>query len=348
MQGSIFRSDASLAHDTGNHGDHPESVNGDHPESVDRIIAIENKLERLDWLGYRRAQSPEASDEMLLRAHSAKHLEVVREACESSSLLDADTIAVPASLAAARHAAGGAAALVEELCDGTAAVGASLHRPPGHHATADRAMGFCLFNNVAVAALHAIEGCGLDRVLILDWDVHHGNGTEAIFAEDRRVCFVSLHQHPCYPGTGAASDQGSGEGSGFTVNCPLPPGSGDGLFVGLVEELVGPLVELYRPQLILISAGFDAHRDDPLAQCEVSDGGFAAMARAVHSIAERSRVPVGLVLEGGYNVDALARSLALSLGELAGVQGAEVASEPPDPRAAEIAAPFLARPVFAG
>lgn len=336
MQGLIFRSDASRGHQT-----------GPHPETAERIVAIEAELDRLDWLGYERLDSAPASHETLLRAHPQSHLEAVRAACADSAPLDPDTAVVPASWDAALHAVGGAAALAEALCTGSAEVGASLHRPPGHHAEAAGAMGFCLFNNVAVAALHAIEGCGLDRVLILDWDVHHGNGTEAIFAEDPRVCFVSLHQYPCYPGTGAESDQGSGAGTGFTVNCPLPPGSGDGLFVGLVEQLVGPLVELYRPQLILISAGFDAHRDDPLAQCELSDGGYAAMARAVHSIAKRRRVPVGLVLEGGYNVDALARSLALSLGELAGVPTGEVSSEPIDPRAAEIAAPLLARPVFA-
>ena len=336
MKGLIFRSDASRGHQT-----------GPHPEAAERIVAIEAELDRLDWLGYERLDSAPASDGMLLRAHPQSHLEAVRAACADSAPFDTDTVVVPASWDAALHAAGGAAALAEALCTGSAEVGASLHRPPGHHAEAARAMGFCLFNNVAVAALHAIEGCGLDRVLILDWDVHHGNGTEAIFAEDPRVCFVSIHQHPCYPGTGAEGDQGSGAGTGFTVNCPLPPGSGDGLFVGLVEQLVGPLVELYRPQLILISAGFDAHRDDPLAQCEVSDGGYAAMARAVHSIAQRRRVPVGLVLEGGYNVDALARSLALSLSELAGVPTEEVSSEPIDPRAAEIAAPLLARSVFA-
>ena len=336
MKGLIFRSDASLAHQT-----------GAHPEAVERIVAVEAELDRLDWLGYERSDSPSATDEMLLRAHSQSHIETVRAACAESTPLDSDTVVVPASLAAALHAAGGAASVAEALCDGTAEVAASLHRPPGHHAERARAMGFCLFNNVAVAALHAIEACGLDRVLILDWDVHHGNGTEAIFADDPRVCFVSLHQYPCYPGTGAVSDQGFGAGTGFTVNCPLPAGSGDGLFVGLTEQLVSPLIERYRPQLILISAGFDAHRDDPLAECSVTDGGFAAMARVVYSAAADLAIPVGLVLEGGYNVLALACSLALSLSELAGQRTGESASEPSDALAAQIAAPILARPAFA-
>ena len=288
-----------------------------------------------------------ATDAMLLRAHPAEHLQRVREACASSTALDPDTVVVPASLDAALHAAGGAAELAEALCSGRADVGASLHRPPGHHAEVNRAMGFCLFNNVAVAALHALDGCGLERVLILDWDVHHGNGTEAIFAADPRVCFISLHQYPCYPGTGAAADQGKGEGLGYTVNCPLPAGSGDGLFVGLVEEMVVPLIGSYKPQLILISAGFDAHRDDPLANCELTDGGFAEMARSLYGAAEMGGIPVGLVLEGGYNVDALARSLALTLSELAGVPTGLKSSDTNFAAAAEIAAPRLARPAFA-
>ena len=335
MKGLIFRSDASLAHETGSH-----------PESARRLVAIETELERLDWLGYERVESATASDAMLLRAHPAVHLQRVREACASSTPLDPDTVVVPASLDAALHAAGGAAALAEALCGGRADVGASLHRPPGHHAEANRAMGFCLFNNVAVAALHALDGCGLERVLILDWDVHHGNGTEAIFAADPRVCFVSLHQYPCYPGTGAAADQGEAEGFGYTVNCPLPSGAGDGLFAGLVETMVVPLIDAYKPQLILISAGFDAHLDDPLAECEVTDGGFAAMAQSLYVAAQKGGIPVGLVLEGGYNVDALARSLAIALSELAGIPTGRQSSDLSFAPAAAIAAACLARPAF--
>ena len=335
MKGIIYRSASSLAHDT-----------GPHPESAQRIVAIEAELERLDWCGYERCDSPAAGEQMLLRAHPLSYVDAVRAACARSAPLDADTIVVPASLGAALHAAGGAASLAEALCDRTADVGASLHRPPGHHAEADRAMGFCLFNNVAIAALHAIEHCGLERVLILDWDVHHGNGTEAIFAADPRVCFVSLHEYPCYPGTGPASDQGVGDGLGYTVNCPLPGGSGDGAFVGLVEQLVVPLIEAFSPQLILISAGFDAHRDDPLASCVVSDGGFAEMARAVHRAAIAVDVPIGLVLEGGYDVDALARSLAIVLSELIGESTNLGADERDAPQVAAIAAAVLERPVF--
>ncbi len=309
MDGLIFRSDASLAHDT-----------GAHPECAARIVAIERRLEQADWCGYSVAQSPPASQQMLLRAHSASHIARVAQACASATALDPDTPVVPASYAAALHAAGGAVALVDALCDGSAAVGASLHRPPGHHAEAERAMGFCLFNNVAIAALQAIERHGLERVLVLDWDVHHGNGTEAIFARDPRVLFVSIHQDHCYPGTGAAGYEGEGAGVGFSHNYPLPAGSGDEQFLAMTETALGGVAADYRPQLILISAGFDAHTDDPLAGCQVTDEGFAAIARSVRRFADAAGIPVGLVLEGGYDSDALARALALTLSELIGVE----------------------------
>src|SRR5205085_1529038 len=163
------------------------------------------------------------------------------------------------------HAAGGAVRLVDMLLDGAVPTGFSVHRPPGHHATRDRAMGFCLFNNVAVATQHALDRRGLERVLVFDWDVHHGNGTNDIFHASDQVLFISIHQSPLYPGTGPARDAGSGAGEGFTVNLPVPPGSGDALYQSLVEHVVRPLAAAFEPQLILISAGYDAHREDPLA-----------------------------------------------------------------------------------
>ncbi len=180
MKGLIFRNDASRLHDT-----------GEHPERIERIVAAENLLEQQDWCGYEVADSPLAEETALLRAHSPRLIEQVRTAAEQSLSLDPDTPVVPASYRAALASAGGAVALVDALCGGSYDVGASLHRPPGHHAEADRSMGFCLFNNAAVAALAAIEEHGLERVLIFDWDVHHGNGTEAIFAADPRLGFLS-------------------------------------------------------------------------------------------------------------------------------------------------------------
>jgi acetoin utilization deacetylase AcuC-like enzyme len=214
------------------------------------------------------------------------------------------------------RSAGGAVALVDELLGGTAATGFAAGRPPGHHATRDRAMGFCLFNNVAVAASHALREHGLERVLILDWDVHHGNGTEDLFAASAEVFYVSIHQSRLYPGSGAASDHGTGRGSGFTLNLPVPAGSGDDLFCSLVERRVVPLTEHYEPQLVLISAGYDAHRDDPLASCQMSEEGYGVMTALMRQACDRLSAPLGVVLEGGYALGALARSVAATLVEL--------------------------------
>jgi acetoin utilization deacetylase AcuC-like enzyme len=243
---------------------------------------------------------------------------VERFCARGGGMLDMDTVASPGSWTAALHAAGGACALVDALLAGEAATGASLHRPPGHHATVDRAMGFCLFNSVAVAAGHALDAHGLDRVLIADFDVHHGNGTNDIFHERSDVLFASLHEWPLYPGTGPADDIGAGAGAGFTVNLPLPAGTGDATWASMVEDVIVPLGRCYEPQLILVSAGFDAHRDDPLARCEVTEDGFAAMTGALRRLAGDLSVPLGLVLEGGYGLDALARSVVACLQVLVG------------------------------
>ncbi len=307
---------------------HPSSLEHDtgaHPESPRRLVAIEQELEQVGWLGLRRVQSPAAEPEMLTRVHSEDHVVRVQAAAEHGGALDLDTVVSAGSFTAALHAAGGAAAMVDLLLDGEAAWGFSSHRPPGHHATAERAMGFCLFNNVAVAAAHALAARGLERVMIFDWDVHHGNGTNDIFHATDAVLFVSIHQSPLYPGTGPARDVGSGAGEGYTVNLPVAPGAGDELFCALVDSVVAPLARAFAPQLLLISAGYDAHRDDPLADCRVSEEGYAAIARAVRAVAEEVGAPLGCVLEGGYALEPLARSVAATArglsepGEAAGV-----------------------------
>jgi acetoin utilization deacetylase AcuC-like enzyme len=197
-------------------------------------------------------------------------------------------------------------------------------------------MGFCLFNNVAVAARRARDAHGCQRVMVLDWDVHHGNGTNDIFWTDDGVLYVSIHQWPLYPGTGAPDDLGAEAGLGYSVNLPVPPGSGDETFVSLVEHLAVPLARAYEPQLFLVSAGFDAHRDDPLASCLVSDGGYAAMAGSVRRVcAELGDVPVGVVLEGGYALGALARSVAAVLDVLAASEAPPAPDVPLSPLAAE-------------
>jgi acetoin utilization deacetylase AcuC-like enzyme len=200
-------------------------------------------------------------------------------------------------------------------------------------------MGFCLFNSIAVAARHAIEARGLQRVLIVDWDVHHGNGTSDIFYAEDGVLFVSIHQSPLYPGTGAPREVGSGPGRGFTVNLPVPPGSGDDVFRSLVDHLAVPLARAFEPELVLISAGYDAHREDPLADCQVTEAGFAAMTHALREAAETLGVPLGAVLEGGYGLGGLARSVAATMEALA-APAAQPAPAPATPIAERAAAHF--------
>jgi acetoin utilization deacetylase AcuC-like enzyme len=302
----LFHHPSSLEHDTGGH-----------PENARRIVAIERALAERDWLGWDVRLSPAASREQIAAVHSARHVERIEAICaRGGGMIDMDTVVSPGSYAAALHAAGGCVALVDALMDGSAdapVAGASLHRPPGHHAEPEQAMGFCLFDNVAVGAQHALDAHGPRRVMILDWDVHHGNGTNAIFHARDDVLFCSIHQSPLYPGTGPASDVGSGPGEGFTVNLPVPGGSGDEVFLSHVAHVVRPLALAYEPDLLLVSAGYDAHADDPLASCVVTDAGFAGMAALMRACAVQLGVPLGIVLEGGYDLAALSRSLVATL-----------------------------------
>jgi acetoin utilization deacetylase AcuC-like enzyme len=279
--------------------------------------------------------------EVLTAIHPPDYVAQIRAVSEAGGgAFDPDTLASAGSYQAALHAAGGACAMVESLVGGEAGVAFSALRPPGHHAEPAVAMGFCLFNNVAVAARHALDSLGLERVFVLDWDVHHGNGTNDIFHADPRVLFASIHQSPLYPGTGPISDVGAGAGEGFTINLPVPPRSDEALWLSLLEHVVLPAAEAFAPQLVLVSAGFDAHRDDPLADCRLEVESFARMALQVRGLADRLGVPVGAVLEGGYDLDALAASCAATLEALAG--GGEAPHVERHPFAAE-AASRLAR-----
>jgi acetoin utilization deacetylase AcuC-like enzyme len=256
--------------------------------------------------------------EALTAVHPPEYVAQIRQVSEAGGgAFDPDTVASAGSYQAALHAAGGACAMVDALVAGDAGVAFAGLRPPGHHAEPAVAMGFCLFNNVAVAARHALDSLGVERVLVLDWDVHHGNGTNDIFHSDPRVLFTSIHQWPLYPGTGPLTDVGAGPGEGFTINLPVPPGSGEDVWLSLVEHVVVPAALAFEPRLVLVSAGFDAHRDDPLADCRLEVGDFAQMGLHVRSLADRLGVPVGAVLEGGYDLSALARSCAASLEALA-------------------------------
>jgi acetoin utilization deacetylase AcuC-like enzyme len=282
-----------------------------HPERPARIRALEGEMSANGWFGCEVSEAPAAERELLHLVHPEHYVAQIEELCLSGGgAIDADTYAVPGTFEAAVHAAGGAGALVDSLFGGEADFGVSALRPPGHHAEPARAMGFCFFGNVAVAARRATSAHGLSRVMIVDWDVHHGNGTNDTFHADADVLFVSIHESPLYPGTGPASDVGSGAGEGFTVNLPVPGGTGDLGYGSLVEHVAGALARAWEPQLLLISAGFDAHRDDPLATCRVTEAGFAGLAASLRRAADDVGAPLGLVLEGGYDLGALSRSMA--------------------------------------
>jgi acetoin utilization deacetylase AcuC-like enzyme len=302
----FFSDPSSLGHD-------PREAMPGHPESPERLVAIEARLAAEDWLGWERRASPAAGAEELELAHTARHVAAIRELSEAGGCaIDVETWDGPSSYRAAAHAAGGAAALARALLAGEATSGFSVARPPGHHAEPEKAMGFCLFNGVAVAAAVAVAESA-SRVLILDWDVHHGNGTEAIFRERDDVLLISIQQEWIWPGTGAAGDIGEGTGTGFTINLPVPEGSGHDVFLSLIDRVVSPVAGEFAPDLILISAGFDAHRDDPLAGLALSSEDFGLMAAATRELGARIGAPVGAVLEGGYSPPALADSVATTM-----------------------------------
>jgi acetoin utilization deacetylase AcuC-like enzyme len=288
-----------------------------HPERPERIEAILRELTVSGLLAECRLLPLErAEDELLTLVHELAHVRRVERACaEGQQLIDSmDTAIGPASAEIARLAAGSLAALCREVARGELHRGLAAVRPPGHHAERDLAMGFCLFNNVAVAARYLRTKLGMERVLICDWDVHHGNGTQHIFAEDPTVFFFSLHQWPLYPGTGARGEVGIGAGRGATLNCPLPAGAGDEAFLGALTDELVPAAERFRPDFVLISSGFDAHRADPLAQLQVSTAAYGTATGILCDIADRwAQGRLVSVLEGGYDLQALAASAALHL-----------------------------------
>ena len=271
-----------------------------HPERPDRLAAVGRAIaERRDRLTAIAARP--ADEEEILAIHPASHLRRIAAAARMApARLDPDTYVSQESFDVALLAAGASIDAARAVAEGRFDAAFAAVRPPGHHAEAQRAMGFCLFNNVAIAA-HALRRDGVERVLILDWDVHHGNGTQHIFEDDRDVLYFSSHQFPFYPGTGDFLEAGRGDGDGATVNVPLPPGCGDAEYVGLVRRILVPVALAFRPQIILVSCGFDAHRDDPLASMQVSRSGYAEMTRSVRAVAEEvCGGRVAFVLEGGY------------------------------------------------
>ena len=305
---------------------------GYHPERPERLVAARGALEhcRAEGLDFLPLAPRDATFDEIVRVHHPEYVEALEKVQGLFAALDDDTYVSPRSVPAAYRAAGGAMALVDAILDapeGAPRMGLALLRPPGHHARPDGGMGFCLLNNVAMAARQALSR-GLERVAIVDWDVHHGNGTQDAFYAEPRVLFTSLHQYPFYPGTGGVEQIGEGDAEGFTVNIPLSQNADDGTYRTAFSRIVLPVLESFAPELILISAGFDAHARDPLAGMVLTARGFRAMAAGIAEIAAKSaKGRVGVVLEGGYDLEGIASSLAATLEGLSGRRATADAEE---------------------
>lgn len=305
----LISEDAMLAHDQGR----------GHPESPARLRAILDRLRARPVAGTRWQAPQPASRAQIARVHTPMYIDFVDGVRGQTVHIDEDVAMAPGSTDASYLAAGAAIEAVTAVMQGAADNAFALVRPPGHHAEVDRAMGFCVFANVAVAAEHARQVLGAQRVLIVDWDVHHGNGTQHIFEARDDVLVFNAHQWPMYPGTGGLHEQGRGAGLGYTINAPLPAGMGDGDYASLFRELLRPVAERFKPDLVLVSAGFDAHRDDPLGGMAVTAEGFAGLCGVVREIAGHSAGgKLVLVLEGGYDLDGLADSAYACVEVLAG------------------------------
>lgn len=298
--GFVYHQDF-LKHDTGR--GHPERK-----ERLESVVSHLKKVELWDKLEHRIPAT--APLEWILKAHPEAYVRWVEQQCRNgATLLDSgDTHVCTESYDVALLACGAVLEAVDSVVSRNVSSAFCAVRPPGHHAETTTAMGFCLFNNVAVGARYAQSRHSVERVAIVDWDVHHGNGTQQIFYEDPSVLYISLHQYPLWPGTGAPTETGSGKGEGFTVNCPMRPGSGEPEYVAAFDEKILPALRSFRPEVLFISAGFDAHKDDPLADIQLTESSFARMTSLVTEVAEKyCKGRIVSVLEGGYNLAALER-----------------------------------------
>ena len=301
MKAGLVYDPIYLKHDTGSH-----------PENSQRLVAIMSHLEETGLINQATTLSPRAASiEELEMVHSPEYISQVKSKAEKGGgWLDSDTVMCPKSYEVALYAAGGLLTAVEEVMKGNVGSAFALVRPPGHHAIRNRAMGFCIFNNVAIAAKFALANFNLNRVLIADFDVHHGNGTQDAFYADPRVLYFSTHQYPFYPGTGWIDEIGTGEGEGFTVNFPMTAGWGDEEYLRAFNEVLVPVARRFEPQLILVSAGFDPHWADSLAMMQVSVTGFAQMVAVLKKLAdELCQGRLVFTLEGGYNLQVAASSV---------------------------------------
>ena len=302
-----------LDHDTGAH----------HPERPARLSNTISYLTDMTWFSdLVSVPAAEAAVEDVERIHPLSYVQRVRQACEDGApFIDTTDVTISRqSWDVALLAAGTPLTLAEQVVTGGISNGFALLRPPGHHAERETAMGFCLFNNVAILARYLQVNHGLDKIAIIDWDVHHGNGTQHAFEQDPSILYVSLHQYPYYPGTGAASENGIGRGVGATLNCPLPAGAGDREYESAFASRVLPKLAEFKPEFVIISAGFDAHLDDPLADMQLTTGFYRWMTEQLLAVAEQhAGGRLISVLEGGYHLERLAESVGVHLQALAGV-----------------------------
>jgi acetoin utilization deacetylase AcuC-like enzyme len=296
---------------------HPRYVEHDlpgHPEHAGRIRAVWAQMEATGLIQQVKAIQPQpVAEDWILTVHTPEYIELLRwidNTHQQHIHLDADTYAGPTAYEIARLSAGGILSTVDEVASGRAANGLAAVRPPGHHAMPNHAMGFCILGNVPIAVRYAQKIHGLERVMIVDYDVHHGNGTEAMFYDDPSVLFISTHQYPFYPGTGAITDIGHDAGKGFTINIPLPAGHGDQSYTALYEQVIWPVAERFNPQLILVSAGFDSHWIDPIAGMRLSLNGYAHLTRELIKMAHQfCGGKIVFAMEGGYNLEALSHGI---------------------------------------
>jgi acetoin utilization deacetylase AcuC-like enzyme len=296
-----------------------------HPERPERIKVLLDLAASLDG-GQFQVLSPRAATRAQIEAcHSADHVALVESTSKTNQYaLDGDTITSRDSFGVSVLAAGGFLRMLDVIAAGEFQGGFALVRPPGHHARPEQAMGFCLFNTIAIGAEHLKRAHRAQRILVMDWDVHHGNGTQEMFYTDPSVLFISTHQYPFYPGTGAAREAGAGAGEGYTLNIPLPAGCADGEYLAVFRDVIVPAVKRFGPEWILVSAGFDPHKRDPLGGMSLTEAGFAGMARALLRLAEESSdSKIAFLLEGGYDLTALSASVAAVLNEMRRPAGTE-------------------------
>ena len=315
----LFWDDAMVEHNAG----------PGHPECAQRLEAVCNGLRARVVPGTAWASPKPCRARLLERVHAPGYVDRLDDLRGKSARLDADTTVSPGSVAAARIAAGAAIDAVTAVVTGTARRAFALVRPPGHHAEFDHAMGFCLFNNIAVAAAHARDELSCERVLVVDWDVHHGNGTQHTFFDRPDILFFSTHQSPLWPGTGDLHEIGADAGIGFTINVPLPAGCGDGAYRAVFDDLLVPVADDFEPDVILVSAGFDADTRDPIGGMAMTTAGFGALCGVVCDLADRHcEGRLALVLEGGYDLDAIADGVRVCVEVMAGATPPEIPAVP--------------------